>query len=87
MSLTLDNGATITWIRRHKMMTVAGQVRTILFAATGGGAWRASVSATKEKTRMNCLTEDTASAQTMTVRTGTTGTMCEDWFINAQGQA
>lgn len=80
MSRTLANGATETWIRRHKMKIGAGQVRTTLCAATGGGAWRASASVPKEKTRMKNISEDTANAQTLTVRTGTTGMMCEECY-------
>lgn len=80
MSRTLDNGATVTWIHRHEMKTRADQVRTTLFAAAGGGVWRASVSVPKGKTRKKNIPEDTANAQTLTVRTGTAGTMCKDRY-------
>lgn len=80
MNPTLDNGATITWIHCHKMMTSAAQGRTTLFAATEGVAWRASASATKEKTRMKNIPEDTVSALTLTVRNGKTGRM-KVWYV------
>lgn len=80
MNLTLDNGATTTWIHCHKRMTRAGEDRTTLFAATEGAAWRASASVTKEKTRMRNIPGDTASALTLTVRNGKTG-MMKVWCV------
>lgn len=80
LNLTLDNGATTTWIHCHTMTTRAALARTNLFAATEGVAWKASASATKEKTRMKNIPEDTASALTLTVRNGKTGRM-KGWCV------
>lgn len=74
MNLTLDDGATLTsWI--YKTMTRAARGQMTLFAAIEGPAWQASVSATKEKTRVKNIPEDTVSALTLTVRDGKTGRM------------
>lgn len=48
------------------------------FAAAVGSVWKAIVSAGKEKTQMKNILEDTASATTLTVHTGTEGIVRDD---------
>lgn len=80
MNLALDNDATITWIHCHKMMMRAAWGRATPFAATEGVVWRASASATKDKTQVKNIAEDSLSVLTLTVRNGKTGRM-KVWYV------
>lgn len=60
------------------MKMPVAQAQMLPFAATVGSVWKAIVSAGPEKTQMKNILEDTASATTLTVHTGTEGIVCDD---------